>query len=320
MSVVKLGFVPLLDSAPLLVAQANGYFAQEGLEVALSREVSWATVRDKVAVAALDGAHMLAPLALAAGVGSDNAPIIAPLALNRGGAAITLSSRLREALGEGDPAVALGRLIARRREQGASQLTLAVVFPQSTHNYVLRRWLEAAGLDPATDVRLTVSPPPRMADLLAEGVIEGFCAGEPWNTAAEFRGVGAVVARAEPGLPDKVLGVRRDWAEAHPQALAGLVRSLSRAAEWADAPENRTQLAELLATPEHLDLPSGLILSALRHLVFAAGGANRPTVEDGVRLLTEMIRCGQVGDVDAAAAAAEVFRPDLFDAALRSDA
>ncbi|HEY9234655.1 MAG TPA: CmpA/NrtA family ABC transporter substrate-binding protein, partial [Phenylobacterium sp.] len=189
---LKLGFVPLVDAAALIVAQEAGFFADEGLEVELSREVSWATIRDKVAFGALDAAHMLAPMVLAQtlGVGSERAAMVAPLTLATDASAVTVSTRLGV---EADPSGrALAALVARRRELEASRLTFSVVFPFSTHNYLLRRWMAEAGVDPDRDVRLTIAPPPRMAELLAGGVIEGFCAGEPWNAVAVAAGVGTI--------------------------------------------------------------------------------------------------------------------------------
>ncbi|MDZ4370779.1 MAG: CmpA/NrtA family ABC transporter substrate-binding protein, partial [Phenylobacterium sp.] len=174
-----LGFVALNDAASMIAADAKGFFAAEGLEVELVREVSWATIRDKVDVGALDGAHMLAPMALATAAGADLKPLVAPLTLNLNGPAVTLSSRLAGVVDAGSTADGLGRLLARRREEGASPITLAVVFPYSTHNYLLRDWLSRSGIDPEADVRLTVAPPARMTELLASGVVEGFCVTEP---------------------------------------------------------------------------------------------------------------------------------------------
>lgn len=307
---IRLGFVPLSDAAPLIAARACGFFAEEGLQVELSREASWATVRDKVAVGALDGAHMLAPMVLAAalGVGSEPAPLIVPLALARGGAAVALSSRI--------PAAGLARLVAQRREAGASPLTFAVVFPYSIHAYLLRAWLEQGGIDPDADVRLTVAPPPRMADLLAGGVIEGFCAGEPWAAAAVAAGAGQVAVRAGqlwPGAPDKVFAVTRAWAEADPPRLQAVLRALLRAAAWAEAPGNRAAVADLLARPEHLGLEPELIAAGLDHIVYGSGA---PEPRDAAWLLGEMKRWGQIpASLDAAAAAARIYRPDLHAAA-----
>jgi len=316
---LKLGFVPLTDSAPLIVAQALGFFADEGLEVELSREVSWATVRDKVAVGALDGAHMLAPMALAAslGLGSEPAPFIVPMALSLNGAAVTLASRLAPI--DAPDAAGLARLIRRRREQDASPLTFAVVFPYSIHNYLLRAWMAQAGIDPDADVRLTVAPPPRMPELLAGGVIEGFCAGEPWSSAAAMAGFGRVAVRAGDlwgHAPDKVFGVTEAWADADSGRLSAVLRALLRGAAWADDPGHRTALAELLGQPQHVDASAELLAAGLKHIVFHASQANAPKLDDATWLLEQMILWGQAAPtLDVFAAARRVYRPDLFEAA-----
>ena len=319
---LRLGFIPLNDAAPLLVAQARGLFAAEGLEVELAREASWATMRDKLAYGALDGAHMLAPLALAMTLGVagiEAVPVVAPLALNLNGPAITIASRLAAAVGPGPGAEGLARLVARRRAEGASPLTFAVVFPCSAHNYLLRDWLARAGVDPDRDVRLTVVPPPRTADLLAEGVIEGFCAGEPWNALAAAAGAGVIVARGAqlwPRTPDKVFALTQAWAEANPEVLQALLRALLRAAAWCEAPENRAELVALLAQPQHLAAPAAVIEASLRDMVFAAEGANAPAPVRAAWLLAEMMRWGHAPpDLDVAATTAAVCRLDLFAAA-----
>lgn len=311
---LKLGFVPLVDAAGLIVAQARGFFAEEGLEVELSREASWATIRDKVAVGALDGAHMLAPLVLAQtlGIGSEPTAMVTPLTLATDSSAVTVSTRLGV---EADPSGrALAALVARRRELEASPLTFSVVYPFSTHNYLLRHWMALAGIDPDRDVRLTVAPPPRMAELLAGGVIEGFCAGEPWNAVAVAAGVGTIAARAEeiaPGAPDKVLGVTAAWAQANGPALDAVVRAVARGLAWAQAPENRRSLALLLAEPDYLAVAPDIVAAGLRTVIF---GQSRPEPDQSAWLLAQMRRWGQI-DGDSAAADA-VYRPDLHDRAL----
>lgn len=316
---LTLGFIPLNDAAPLIVAAEKGFFAGEGLEVELSREASWATIRDKVAVGALDGAHMLAPMVLAAslGLGGEATPMLAPMALNHGGAAVTVSRRLAEVADGG--AAGLARLVARRREEGASQLTFAVVYPYSIHNYLLRDWMAGAGLDPDTDVRLTVAPPPRMTELLASGVIEGFCAGEPWNVAAVAWGAGAIVARSSsetPGALDKVLGLTRRWASENPEALQALLRALLRASAWIQEDQNREELVGLLAGA--IDIAPDLAGRGLFDIAFGdplTAAPRGPRVE---RLVEQMGRWGQAPDLAAARAeAAEVFRADHIEAAVR---
>ncbi|MEW5687931.1 MAG: CmpA/NrtA family ABC transporter substrate-binding protein [Pseudomonadota bacterium] len=325
MTRLRLGFIALNDAATLIVADAKGFFAAEGLEVELVREVSWATMRDKVSVGALDGAHMLSPAALAITLGASGGeptPLVAPFALNLNGPAITLSSRLAKALETGTSAEGLARLVAWRRSEGASPLTLAVVFAFSTHNYLLRDWLARAGVDPDRDVRMTVAPPSRMTELLVSGVVEGFCVTEPWDTAAEAAGAGLIAARGGqlwPRTPDKVLAVTEAWADANPQTLQSLLRALLRAAAWTDAAENRDELVELLARPEHVGADADVIRRSLADMIFHEGGANRPQPVHAGWLASQMMRWGHIpADVDIPALARRLYRPDLFDAAAAS--
>ncbi|MHB8284712.1 MAG: ABC transporter substrate-binding protein, partial [Caulobacteraceae bacterium] len=154
----RLGFLALTDAAPLIVADRLGLFAEQGLRVSLHREASWATLRDKLAAGLVDGAHMLAHVAVAArlGVGGVQADMIAPLALNVNGAGVTLSIDLLDRIGAGASpmAHALAELVAERRRDGSAPLTFGVVFSFSTHAYLLREWLVQGGIDPDRDVRL----------------------------------------------------------------------------------------------------------------------------------------------------------------------
>ncbi|MDB5457021.1 MAG: nitrate transporter [Caulobacter sp.] len=329
---LTLGFIPLTDCAPLVVAKALGLFAEEGLAVTLSREASWATIRDKVAVGALDGAHMLAPMALAATAGVDPVPMLAPLALNLNGAAITVSTALAAALRALDPdgmaatpitAAPLARLIQARQAQGAPPLTFAVVFPYSMHNYALRYWLAQAGVDPDRDVRLVVTPPPRMVEHLRSGGVDGFCVGAPWNAAAVGEGLGEILISASefwPGGPDKVFGLTAAWARRHPDELRAVLGALIRASAWADEPGNHAELVALLARPDHVGAAPELLARALkREIVFHRDAAGLPRREHALWFLSQMARWGQIAaDVDFPAVADQVYRPDLFRAAALS--
>ncbi|MCC7266195.1 MAG: ABC transporter substrate-binding protein [Caulobacteraceae bacterium] len=317
---LKLGFVPLLDAAGLVIAEAKGFFAAEGLNVELVREVSWATIRDKMALGALDGAQMLAPmpLAMTLGVAGDPVEMVAPIMLGSGGATVTTASRLGLA---GDRSgEKLARLVALRRGAQASELTFGVVFPFSTHNYLLRLWMARGGVDPDTEVRITVAPPPRMAELLAGGVVEGFCAGQPWSAAAVAAGVGEVAARADdiaPGAPDKVFTVTRVFADARAGVLTSMLRALDRALAWAEAMDNRAELAAILARPEYVGVPAEVLAEGLGDLTLHRGGAARPDPAHGAWLLEQMVRSGQIGvRADAADVAARVLSPALYDAAV----
>ncbi len=320
---IKLGFVPLNDAAALLVASQLGFFEAEGLDVELRREASWATVRDKLAAGLLDGAHILAPLTLAMtlGLGCEPTPMVAPFALNFGGAAITVAAHLAVSVGAGPGAEGLAALIARRRAEGASPLTFASVFPFSIHNYLLRDWLAGAGIDPDGDVRLTVAAPSRTAELLAGGVIEGFCAGEPWNEVAVMKGVGRVIAHAadiHADTPDKVFATTQAWAKDRPDALAALIRALARASAWSAQAANRSELARILAKDEAIGVDQTVIAASLDGIVFDGPGVNRPDPAQAAWLVGQMKRWNHLAPaLDDRSIAAAVYRPDLYDAALK---
>ncbi|MDB5412393.1 MAG: hypothetical protein JWR10_728 [Rubritepida sp.] len=243
--VMRLGFVPLVDAAPLLVADALGLFEAVGLRVALTPEGSWAALRDKLAFSALDGAHLLGPLpiALAAGIGGVEARLQVACGLSQNGNGIVLSNALADA---DDLAAALKARIAR----GGSPAVFAVVFAYSSHNYLLRRWLAQQGINPDRDVRFTAVPPPRMAARLAEGEIDGFCAGAPWGGAAEAMGAGRVVAGTAdvwPNHPEKVLGFSEEYLAGHREQAIGATAAIIAAARWLDQPENRSEALSVLS-------------------------------------------------------------------------
>ncbi len=156
---LRIGFIPLVDAAALIVAVDKGFAAAEGLDVTLVREVSWSNVRDKLNIGLFDAAHLLAPVAIASslGLGHVKVPIVAPFNLGLNGNAISVSPVLHAAIMaeiNGDPfdpmatALALARVVAARRQSGAEPLTFGMTFPFSTHNYQLRFWMAAGGVDP----------------------------------------------------------------------------------------------------------------------------------------------------------------------------
>jgi len=254
---LRIGFIPLVDAAALIVAVDKGFAAAEGLEVELVREVSWSNVRDKLNIGLFDAAHLLAPVAIASslGLGHVKVPIAAPFNLGINGNAITVSPALHAALMEEidgdrfDPlatAKALARVVAKRRKAGADPLTFGMTFPFSTHNYQLRFWMAAAGVDPDEDVRLVVLPPPYMVDSLANGHVDAFCVGAPWNSIAVDLGIGHILHFVSDILAhaaEKVLALRQVWADKNPDVVASLVRAAVKAAEFIEHPENRTEAA-----------------------------------------------------------------------------
>lgn len=325
---IDLGFVALTDAAPLLVAQAHGLFASERLEVRLHREASWATIRDKVAAGVFHGAHMLAPMVLAArlgvGAGVTAAPLIAPIGLGANSAAIGVSATLAEAMDAAraeDGGAALAGVVAARKTQALAPLTFAVVFPFSMHNYMLRFWAAAAGVDPDRDLRIVVSPPTAIAARLASGEIDGFAVGAPWGGyCAQVCGAHLVLQSGGfwPGGPEKTLALSEAWAEAAPEAALALTRAVLRAALWADAPQNAQALTQLLAA--RIGAPAEVIS---RHL---GGGENSvrfasaalPHRSHAAWQLSQMLRWGQLRPNAALAYALDGYRADFFHAAAQA--
>jgi NitT/TauT family transport system ATP-binding protein len=345
---VIVGFIPLLDCAPLVAAVEKGFAADEGLDLSLVRETSWANIRDRVVVGHFDAAHMLGPMAIAStlGIGHLQVPIVAPISLGLGGNAITVSTELWEQMSAAgaevgaDPArqgAALREIVARRERAKAAQLTFAMVYPFSCHNYELRYWLAASGIDPDRDVRLVVLPPPLLVDALRENQVDGFCVGEPWNSLAVDVGVGHIVTTTTAiwrASPEKVLGCRLDWAERHPQRVGALVRSLYRAAEWCEHPRNHEELAHLLAEPRYVGAPVDALMRGLANsLVFTPGGASRrvenfyvlsrnaatfPWRSHALWFYSQMVRWRQITSApEHIALVKSTYRPDLYRAALQ---
>jgi ABC-type nitrate/sulfonate/bicarbonate transport system substrate-binding protein len=346
---LHIGFIPLIDAAALIVAVDKGFTKAEGLDVTLAREVSWSNVRDKLNIGLFDAAHLLAPVAIASslGLGHVKVPIVAPFNLGLNGNAITVSPALHAAIlseVEGDPfdpmatAQALARVVAARRKSGLEPLTFGMTFPFSTHNYQLRFWMAAGGVDPDEDVRLVVLPPPYMVDSLASKQVDAFCVGAPWNSIAVDLGVGHILHFVSDILlraAEKVLAVRQGWSERNKEVVAALVRAAFRAAEFIEQHENRAEVARILSQPERIGVPAEVIQRTLdgrlkilpdgtmrenkNYLLVGREGAARPDPVQAAWLYAQMVRWGQapLGPV-ALEAAMAVFRPDLYDAALGS--
>lgn len=333
---LRIGFVPLCDSAPLVVARERGFFAEQGLEVELSPEPSWANIRDKLAIGQFDAAQMLAtmPLSGTLGLGNMRVPLVTALALNSGGNAITLSNALLERMTLADPqamaehpttARALKTVIVQDQSAGRPPLTLAMVYPFSTHHYELRYWLAAANIDPDRDVRLVVVPPTLMVSHLSGGQISGYCVGEPWNQLAVTMGLGRRVITSHEiwgGRMEKVLAVHQDWAERNPTSHQAMIRALLLACRWIDAPQNRAETADILAQPHYLNAPLSVVRTALERtaeLSFHHGAANFPWRSQALWYLSQMRRWGQLsGNLDAKGLVARIYRTDLYRQAAES--
>lgn len=330
---LRVGFVPLTDCAPLVLARELGLFAKYDLNVQLRREVGWASIRDKIIFGELDAAHALATMPFAAtfGLGSIPCECVTGLVLNLHGNAITLSTGLRQR-GVHDVRT-LREEIDRRR--GKQTLTFGVVFPHSSHNFLLRHWLTSGGINPDQDVRIVVVPPPSMFANLKNGNLDGFCVGEPWNSMAVQAGIGWCVttsAQLSPGHPEKVLMVRRDFTETHADEHLRLLAALLESCAYCDQPRNRDRIIDALAQPQYInatpaslrrglagsfDFGFGRVEELPDFNVFSRHNANEPSSEKAAWVVNHLLRTGAIQSraVLQTAPAQRIFRTDLFDQA-----
>lgn len=306
--VLDIGFMPLVDSAPLLAAVRLGLDRRHGLQLRLHRQRSWAAIRDRLLSGELDVVQAMAPMVygLQTGIGGVQADLAILMGLNQNGQAITLAPALASASEAGE---ALRPAANRLRHR----LQFAQTFPTGTHALWLYHWLATQGLEAMHDIDVVTLPPPQMPAALARGDIDGYCAGEPWGAQAERLGVGRRVIRSGrlwPGHPEKVLACRRDTAAAVPEVLVALGAAVLEACRWLDEPRHHAEAAEWLAAPEAIDLPAAQLRDCLRApegepadeaLRFHAdGAANFPWLSDGHAILQQFRRWRWLPPADAA--------------------
>jgi ABC-type nitrate/sulfonate/bicarbonate transport system substrate-binding protein len=329
---IRLGFVPLVDSAPLIIAAELGLFDRYDVSVVLHREVGWATIRDKIIYKELEAAHAPAGLVIAAscGLGSIATPCLTGFIFNLHGNAITLSETLWH------QGVRDGRSLRKEIEKRERDFVFGVTSPFASHNFLLRSWLLQQGIHPDLDVKIVVVPPPQMGANLHAGHIDGYCVGEPWNSMAVLKKHGWIAATSSelaPGHPEKALFVRQSFAEENaPQHLA-LIAALIESCRFCQSSENHEQVAEILSDKRYLNVPVAAILASLSGRfamghgrtedlpdfhVFSGPVANEPTLERALWVCGQMKTHGLFPDPASVPSKRlpELFRADLYQEAL----
>lgn len=326
---LRVGFVPLTDCAPLVVASELQFFARHGVEVKLHRELGWATVRDKILYGELDAAHAVVGMALAATCGWSSAavPCVTGMILSANGNAITLSNAL---FSEGvRDAKSFRNFVLGSHPRRVP--TFGIVSPFSSHNFLLRQWLRSGGLNPDRDVRIVVIPPSQVCQNLKTGTLDGFCAGEPWNSIAVQNRLGWTAATStelSPNHPEKILLVREDFAEKRPAEHLALMAALLEACEWCDQPKNLGEVISLLGRPEYLNLPAKALIAGFNgrydfghgrrevienFITFHRDNANEPTL-DTIGWIRKNIADNGFSKIDVPSVelCQRVFRQDLY--------
>lgn len=363
---LKFGFIKLTDMAPLAIAYEKGFFEDEGLFVTLEAQANWKVLLDRTIDGELDGAHMLAGQPLGATIGfGTKAEVVTAFSMDLNGNGITVSNSVWQEMKkhiphkDGKPvhpikAEYLKPVIEKYKDEG-KPFKMGMVFPVSTHNYELRYWLAAGGINPGyyapdkgdtsgtidADALLSVTPPPQMPATMEAGTINGYCVGEPWNQQAVFKGIGVpVVTDYEiwKNNPEKVFGVSKVWADKYPNTHKAVVKALIRAAMWLDEGglKNRKEASKILSRPEYVGADYEVIANSMtgtfeyekgdkRTLpdfnVFFRYNATYPYYSDAVWYLSQMRRWGQISEYKSddwyKDMAKKVYRPEVYASAAK---
>jgi nitrate/nitrite transport system substrate-binding protein len=325
---LTIGFIPLTDCASVVMAGELGLFKKYGLNVTISKEASWAAVRDKLLLGQLDAAHVLYGLVYGAhlGIGSQKKDMAILMGLNHNGQAITLSKKLADA------GIKDGASLKKAVDKKEREFTFAQTFPTGTHAMWLYYWLAAHGIDPFKDVKTIVIPPPQMVANMRVGNMDGFCVGEPWNARAIFDKIGFTATTTQAiwkHHPEKVLGTTREFVDRHPNTTRAMMAAVLEASRYIDTMSNRDKVSEVIGGKSYVNAPAPVILGRMQGKYedglgrtwddpdymkfFDDGEVNFPYLSHGVWFLTQHRRWGLLkNDLDYVAVAKAVNQIDLY--------
>ncbi|MDD5241514.1 MAG: CmpA/NrtA family ABC transporter substrate-binding protein [Sulfuricella sp.] len=308
---IRVGFIPLTDCASVVMAAVQGFDKKYGIKIIPTKEASWAAVRDKLVNGELDAAHVLYGLiyGVQVGVGGAKKNMANLMTLSRNGQAITLSSQLK------DKGVTDGASLRTLMTKEKREYTFAQTFPTGTHAMWLYYWLAANGINPFSEAKSVVIPPPQMVANMRVGNMDGFCVGEPWNARAIFDKIGFTAATSQDiwkDHPEKILGTTAEWVAKHPNSARALVAAVLEASRFIDTSANRRQVAQVIADKSYVNTTEEVIEGRfLGHydnglgrkwedpnmMKFHEDGAvNFPYLSDGMWFLTQHKRWGLLKD------------------------
>ena len=325
---VKIGFIPLTDCAPIVVAAEMGFDKKYGIKITPQKQASWAAVRDKVMNGELHAAHILYGLVYGVqmGIGGQQKDMTVLMSLNNNGQAITLANQLKE------KGVKDGRSLKRLLDNENRDYTFAQTFPTGTHAMWLNYWLAANGIDPTKDVKTIVVPPPQMVANMRIGNMDGFCVGEPWGARAIYDKVGYTVTTSQDiwtDHPEKVLGTTAEFVAKNPNTSRAMIAAILEACKYIEAIENRAKVAKLIAGKAYVNTTEEVIEGRFvgdydngigrkwkdpNYMKFYGDGAvNFPYLSDGMWFLTQHKRWGLLKtDPDYLAVATKVNAIKLY--------
>ena len=330
-SAIRFGIIALTDCAPIVMAHELGYFKKFGIESTISKEASWAVIRDKLSLGENQATHMLIgmPIASTMGLaGSPVKPMVIPWLLNRNGQAITLNNKLKQA-GVRTPKQ-LKPIVDQAKAKG-DPMTFAMTFPPGTHAMWIRYWLASGGIHPDKDVSLITIPPAQMVANMKVDKMDGFCVGEPWNNRAIEDGIGFTAITTQQmrkDHPEKVCAFTEEFATKNPKTVKAILKALHLSSVHLDDLGNRAKAADVISRPAYINCPPAIILERLlgkydygdgrseqdpNYMIFSQRRANLPQRIYGAWWLTQLRRWGFTkGAPDYMGVPARVLRPDIY--------
>ena len=264
--VIHLGIIPLTDCAPIVMAKELGLFEKYGVNVEVSKEASWANVRDKILTGELDGAHCLfsMPFSVYTGVGGkEGSEMRIAMVLNNNGQAISLSKDFCGKVGF-KQTNKLSPVVAAKLK-AEKEVTFAMTFPGGTHDIWLRYWLAAANVNQKM-VKIITIPPPQMVSNMKVGNMDGYCVGEPWNGVAVKQGIGFTEIASQDiwkHHPEKALVVNTKFSEVRREDLKNVMKAIMEACKWLDNRANRKKAAEIIGKAPYVNAPADVIEARL---------------------------------------------------------
>ncbi|MGB8817959.1 MAG: CmpA/NrtA family ABC transporter substrate-binding protein [Rhizobiaceae bacterium] len=340
---VKLGFIALTDSAPLIIAKEKGLFEKHGMPgVEVLKQASWGALRDNIVLGGeangIDGAHILTPMPYLIHTGKvtqNNVPVPMTILarLNYDCQGISVAQEYKDT-GVGLDSSKLKAAFEAKKAAG-KEVKVAVTFPGGTHDLWMRYWLAAGGINPNTDVSTIVVPPPQMVANMKVGTMDAFCVGEPWNEQLVNQGIGftaATTGELWKGHPEKALGMRADWVEKNPNAAKALLMAVMEAQQWCEDMANKDEMAAIIGKRNWMNVPVADIIGRLKgdinygngrvvsapdlKMKFWAGGASYPFKSHDSWFIAENVRWGKFApDTDIKALVDQVNREDIWKAA-----
>ena len=335
-SAMRFGMIALTDCAPIVMAHELGYFKKFGIDSTISKEASWAVIRDKLSLGENHATHMLIgmPLASTMGLaGSPVKPMVIPWLLNRNGQAITLNNKLKQA---GVKTPAQVKPLADKAKASGEPLAFAMTFPPGTHAMWMRYWLASGGIHPDKDVSLITIPPPQMVANMKVGKMDGYCVGEPWNARAVADGIGFTALNTQDiwkDHPEKVCAFTAEFADKNPKAVKAVLKALHEASVWLDKMENRPEQADIVSRPTYINCPKEIILGRMLgnydygdgrtkkdplYMMFHDRNCNYPQAKYAIWFVSQYRRWGMLDDApDYAGIAKQVMRGDIYEEAMK---